>query len=256
MAGQVADTVGDEVPVNGFLNEVIAWFTEEGRWLSDDGILPRTLEHLWLAILPMVIAIAVAIPLAVWLGHKRVWEFSANTLVNIGRAIPSFGLLVLAAVLFLDVGVSLRFWPAVVALVALAIPPIFTNSYTAITTVPAETVEAGRGMGLTESQILREVEVPVGAPVILAGVRISLIQVLATVPLAAVLSSGGGLGQYVVRGFAQGRGGVIDVFCGAVLIAVLTLAADRIFSLLEVVLLPPGVKRLSDTDVRASASIS
>jgi len=242
--------------MNGFLSDVIAWFGEEGRWLSDDGILPRTLEHLWLATLPMVIALAVTIPLGVWLGHRRKWEFSANALVNIGRAVPSFGLLFLSAVLFVNVGVSFRFWPAVVALLFLAIPPIFTNSYTAITTVPAETVEAGRGMGLTDRQILWDVEVPVGAPLILAGVRISLIQVLATVPLAAVLSSGGGLGQYVVRGFAQGRGGTVEVFCGALLIALLTIAADRVFTLFERVVLPAGVRRLSDTEVRASASIS
>jgi osmoprotectant transport system permease protein len=144
----------------------------------------------------------------------------------------------------------------VAALVALAIPPIFTNAYTAIATVPAETVEAGRGMGLTEDELLWRVEVPVGAPVILAGIRISLIQVLATVPLAAVLSSGGGLGQYVVRGLNLGRGGIAEVFGGALLIAILTLAADGAFSLMERWVLPEGVKRLSDTDVRVAVSAS
>lgn len=239
-----------------FISEVVAWFSESGRWLSDDGILPRTGEHLWLAILPMVIAVVVALPLAVWLGHRRIGEFAANAVVNVGRAVPSFGLLVLAAVFFARSGVSLRFWPAVITLIALAIPPIFTNAYTAIVTVSPGSVEAARGVGYTESQVLWRVEVPVGAPVILAGVRISFLQVLATVPLAAVLSSGGGLGQYVVRGFAQGSTGLVEVFGGAVLIAVLTLGADGLFTRLERLVLPEGVRQLSAAEVRSRASVS
>jgi osmoprotectant transport system permease protein len=239
-----------------FVGQVVAWFMEEGRWLGSDGILPRTVEHLWLAALPMAIAIVVAIPVAVWLGHRRIGEFSVNALVNVGRAIPSFGLLILAAVFFVRAGAGLEFWPAVVTLVALAIPPIFTNAYTAIANAPAGTVEAARGMGLTEQEILWRVEVPIGEPVILAGIRISLIQVLATVPLAAVLASGGGLGQYVVRGFAQGTPGRAEVFAGAVLIAILTLVVDWLFTRIERALLPPGVRRLSDTEVRAAAAIS
>jgi osmoprotectant transport system permease protein len=136
-----------------------------------------------------------------------------------------------------------------VALFALAVPPIFTNAYTAIVTVPRETVDAARGVGFTEGELLRRVEVPVGTPVIMAGIHISLIQVLATVPLAAVLSSGGGLGQYVVRGFAQGPAGLVEVFAGALLIASLTLLADRLFSIGERALLPEGVRRVSAAEV-------
>lgn len=232
-----------------FLGDVAEWFTEPGRWLGEDGIVFRTLEHLLLAIVPMIIAVAMAVPLAVWLAHRRKGEFLANAVVNVGRAIPSFGLLILAGVFFARAGVSLRFWPAVVALFALAVPPIFTNAYTAIVTVPRETVDAARGVGFTEGELLRRVEVPVGTPVIMAGIHISLIQVLATVPLAAVLSSGGGLGQYVVRGFAQGPAGLVEVFAGALLIASLTLLADRLFSIGERALLPEGVRRVSAAEV-------
>ncbi|MGH8952659.1 MAG: ABC transporter permease [Acidimicrobiia bacterium] len=239
-----------------FLSEVADWFTEPGRWLGEDGILPRTLEHLWLAILPMVIAVALALPSAVWLAHRRKGEFLANAIVNVGRAIPSFGLLILAAVFFARAGISLRFWPAVVTLIALAIPPIFTNAYTAIVTVPPETVEAARGVGFRENEVLWGIEVPVGLPVVLAGIRISFIQVLATVPLAAVLSSGGGLGQYVVRGFAQGPAGLVELFSGALLIALLTVGADWAFSVGERAVLPEGVKRLALEDVKAGASPS
>jgi osmoprotectant transport system permease protein len=237
-----------------FLSDVMTWFTEPGRWLAADGILPRTVEHLWLALLPMVIALVLALPAAVWLGHRRKAEFAANALVNVGRAIPSFGLLILSAVFFARAGISLRFWPAVVTLIALAIPPIFTNAYTGIVTVAPETVEAARGIGYTEDQILWQVEMAVGAPVILAGVRISFIQVLATVPLAAVLSSGGGLGQYVVRGLALGPNGLVEVFAGSLLIAILTLGADWLFTRGEHLVLPEGVLRLTDEEARSSVS--
>lgn len=242
--------------MSGFLSELTEWFSEPGRWTGADGILPRTLEHLWLAILPMAIAVAVALPAAVWLAHKRRAEFAANAIVNVGRAVPSFGLLILAGVFFARAGVDLRFWPAVVALVALAIPPIFTNAYTAIVTVPPATVEAARGLGYKEDEVLWGIEVPVGAPVILAGIRISWIQVLATVPLAAVLSSGGGLGQYVVRGFAQGPGARAEIFAGALLIALLTLGADRLYSMAERAILPAGVRRLASEEVEVVTSAS
>ena len=239
-----------------FLSQVADWFTEPGRWLGEGGIIPRTIEHLWLAFLPMLIAVVVAIPPAVWLAHRRRGEFLANPIVNVGRAIPSFGLLILAAVFFSRAGISLRFWPAVVALVALAIPPIFTNAYTGIVSVPPETVEAARGVGFRENEVLWGIEVPVGSPVLAAGIRISFVQVLATVPLAAVLSSGGGLGQYVVRGFAQGPAGLVEVFAGALLIAVLTLTADWAFSLGERALLPSGIRRYSPDDVKGSTLFS
>jgi osmoprotectant transport system permease protein len=239
-----------------FLSDVASWFGEPGRWTGDDGIIPRTIEHLWLAALPMMFAILIALPLAVWLGHRRIGGFAANAVVNIGRAVPSFGLIILAAVFFARAGVSLRFWPAAIALLALAIPPIFTNAYAAIVTVPRETVEAARGMGFTEDEVLRRIEVPMGSPLILAGIRISFIQVLATVPLAAVLSSGGGLGQYVVRGFAQGPGGLVEVFAGALLIAILTLGADWLLSRGERMILPEGLRSRSSEEIRVAASIS
>jgi len=239
-----------------FLSDVAAWFGEVGRWTDDDGIIVRTVEHLWLAVFPMLLAVLISLPVAVWLGHRRIGAFVANAVVNIGRAIPSFGLIVLAAVFFARAGVSLRFWPAAVALLALAIPPIFTNAYTAIVTVPRETVEAARGMGFTETEVLWRIEVPMGAPLIFAGIRISFIQVLATVPLAAVLSSGGGLGQYVIRGFSQGPGGLVEVFSGAMLIAILTLGADWLLSRGERLILPEGLRGRSSEEIRVAASVS
>ena len=228
-----------------FLADVVDWFSDPAQWMGSDGIPQRTLDHVWLAVLPTVLAIVIAIPPAVILAHRGVGKFFANALVNVGRAVPSFGILIVAAIFFARAGASLRFWPAVVALVALAVPPIFTNTYAGISNVSPPLVEAGLGMGFRSREIISRLELPVAAPVILAGIEISFVQVIATVPLAAVLSSGGGLGQYIVRGFAQGRSGVVETFAGALLVAMLTLILQRLFNLGERLLVPIGIRRLS-----------
>lgn len=229
-----------------FLADVVDWFSDPAQWSGSDGIPQRTLDHIWLAIFPTVLAVMIAVPPAVVLAHRGIGKFFVNALVNVGRAVPSFGILIVAAIFFARAGASLRFWPAVVALVALAIPPIFTNTYAGIANVSPALVEAGLGMGFRGREIISRLELPVAAPVILAGIEISFVQVIATVPLAAVLSSGGGLGQYIVRGFAQGRAGVVETFAGAVLVALLTLILQRGFSVGERLLVPVGIRRLSD----------
>lgn len=226
------------------LADALAWLTAPEQWSGPNGIPARTLEHLQLSVSAIVVAILIAVPPALYLAHRRRAEFLASAVVNIGRAVPSFGIVVLAALLFLTWGVPIRFWSTVVALIALALPPVFTNTYSAIRNVDAATVEAARGMGLTERQVLLGVELPIGAPVILTGIRIAWAQVLATATLGAVVSSGGGLGRYIVDGFAVGRGGYAEVFGGAVLVAGLTILGDRAFDLSERLLLPFGVRRL------------
>lgn len=243
----------EEGGVISFLSQVAAWFGEPGRWWGPDGILPRSLEHLWLAVLSTGIALLVALPPALLLAHRRRGAFLANAVVNVGRAIPSFGVLVVAGLIFIERGVSLRFWPIVVALILLALPPIFTNAYTGVAGVPSDVLEAALGMGLTGRQLLWSIELPVGAPLVIAGVRIAFVQVLATVPLGAILADGGGLGQYIVRGFAQGMGGRVEVFCGALLVAVLTLGADLALGTGERLLLPAGVRRLTRRSPRSAS---
>lgn len=230
-----------------FMSEVWAWFSDPAQWSGTDGIPARTLEHVWLAVFPTMIAVVLAIPPAVILAHRGIGRFAANAAVNLGRAIPSFGILVVAAIFFIRSGLSFRFWPAVVALVALAVPPIFTNTYTGIANVSPSLLEAGRGMGLRESEIVRRLEIPVAAPVILAGVEISFVQVLATVPLAAVISPGGGFGQYIIRGFAQGRAAIDETFAGALLVAALTIVMQRLFAVGERLLVPEGIRRLGQS---------
>lgn len=223
------------------------WLVAPERWSGPNGVPLRTLEHVELTLVAMLIALLIAVPPALYLAHRRRGEFLASAVVNLGRAIPSFGIVVLAALLFLTWGYGVSFWAIIVALVALALPPVFTNTYAGIRSVDAATVEAARGMGMTEREVLLDVELPMAAPIILAGIRIALVQVIATVPLGAIVGPGGGLGRYVVDGFALGRTGHARVFAGAVLIAVLTLLAERAFTLAERRVLPRGVRRLVST---------
>ena len=211
-----------------FLAEIATWFADPARWSGSDAIPRRLVEHVGLAVLPTVIAAAAAVAPAVVLAHRRRGRVVVGIIANLGRAVPSFGILILAAFVFASAGMSLRTGPAVVALVLLALPPIFTNSYAGIASVPPPVVEAGRGMGLREGQLLLRVELPLAAPVVLAGVETAFVQVLATVPLAAVVSSGGGLGRYIVRGFALGPAGRSEVLAGAVLVALLTVGLQRV----------------------------
>lgn len=220
------------------------WFAAPEQWSGRNGIPARTLEHLELSLAAIVVAVLLAVPPALVLAHRRRAEFLASAVVNTGRAVPSFGIVVLAALLFLTWGIPVRFWATVVALIALALPPIFTNTYSAVRTIDPATVEAARGMGLTERQVLLGVELPIAAPVMLTGIRIAWTQVLATATLGAVISSGGGLGRYIVDGFATGSAGYDRVFGGAILVAVLTLLGERVFDLTERLVLPVGVRRL------------
>ena len=210
------------------------FLAEPGRWSlsAPAGIPYRIVEHLVATLVSMGIAAAISLPPAVWLAHHRRAESFASAVANIGRAIPSFGLIVIFWLFAVQVSVD-TFWALIGALVALAIPPIFTNAYTAVTEVDAATVEAAAGQGLTHRQVLFQVELPLGIPVILAGLRIAMVQVIATVGIGAIVTDGGGVGRYVIDGFAIGANGHGEVLVGAVLMAGLVLAAEGVFGWLQ-----------------------
>lgn len=232
------------------LSDVIAWFGAPDRWsfTSGRGVPFRTIQHLWVSVVATAIAIAIAVPPALSLAHRRKAEALASAVVNIGRAIPSFGLIVLFWLFATRVPwIGTSFWPLVFALVALALPPIFTNTYTAVREVDAATVEAARGMGYDERQVLRQIELPLASPVMFAGIRLAFVQVIATTAIGAIVTNGGGLGRFVVDGFALGRAGRAEVLAGALLLAGLTLLADAVVARIEKRLIPVGVR--SDTSV-------
>lgn len=204
------------------LHQLLVWFNDPANWRGANGVPQRVLEHLSFWVWAMAIAVAIAIPGGLWLGRsKRSGVFTINV-ANIGRAIPTFAVIVLG-VIWLGLGNT----PVIVALVLLAVPPIFTFTFTGVRQVDEATVDAARGMGMTEARILRSVQLPLALPLILTGIRLSSASVLATVPLAAVVGSGG-LGRYVIDGFATQD--YAQVGAGVVLVVVLVVVNELAFA--------------------------
>lgn len=212
------------------LSELASWLTDPVNWSGEAGIPVRLFEHLRITAVSLLAATAVALPLGLYIGHTRRGEVVAVSIANLGRAIPSFAILALAFPISLRLGLGLSDWPAIAALFLLGIPPILTNSYVAIKGVDPDTLEAARGMGMSEREVLRSIEVPLGAPLIVAGVRISAVQIVATATLAALVA-GGGLGRFIVDGFAQGNDGM--TLGGALLVALLAIVTEIGSALLE-----------------------
>jgi osmoprotectant transport system permease protein len=196
-------------------------------------ILEKTWEHVEMSATAMAVAILVALPLGLWLGHLHRGSFVAINLANIGRALPRLAVIAIG-ITFLGVG----FTNIVVALVVLAIPPILTNAYVAVDEVETDAVEAARGMGMTRWQIIRRVELPLALPLIFAGIRTAVVFVVATATIAAV-AGGGGLGDIIVNQAAYGLEGVVGA---AICVSLLALAADVLLGFLQRALTPPGLR--------------
>ncbi len=158
------------------------------------------------------------LPLGLWLGHRHRGLFLALGVSNLGRALPSI-VLVGLGITILGIG----FWNLTAALVVLAIPPILANSFFAVSGVDPDAVEAARGMGLTETQILARVELPLGLPLVLAGLRIAAVFVIATATIAGIVG-GGGLGDIIANEPTYGLAGVLAAAICVSAIALLTAA--------------------------------
>src|SRR5438270_9163660 len=201
-----------------FLSQVVHWFTASSHWHGTNGIPHRVQEHVVMSLAAVLAAVLVALPPGVILGHLRRFGAVAINVSNVGRAIPSFAVLVLAAQI---IGIGAE--PAFIALFVLAIPPLVTNSYVGMAGVEPDIRESARGMGMTGWQSTWRVELPVALPVVLAGVRTSAVQVVATATLAALVAWGG-LGRYIIDGLAQRD--FVQVFAGAVLVALLSVLTE------------------------------
>ena len=229
----------------GFLGKVVAWFGDPANWQGSDGIPTRLLEHVELSAEAVAIGAVIALPLGIVLGHYRRFGNAAINLSNVGRAVPSFAILVLAFQAF-----GLGNAPIIFALTALAIPPVLTNSYVALSEVDPDIKEAARGMGYRQLVQLLRVELPLAVPLLMAGIRTSAVQVVATATLGAEVA-GGGLGRFIVDGYAQQI--YTEVFAGAVLVALLALATELALSGLERLLVPRGIRLLQAPAGRRAA---
>lgn len=223
-----------------FLREVLEWFTDPANWIGVAGIPNRLLEHLQISALSLGVAAAIALPAGLYIGRTRRFEFLVVSFANLGRAIPSFAILALALPLTIRLGLGLGFWPTVIALFLLAIPPILTNTYVAVQEIDPDVVEAALGTGMSSRDLLTKVELPLAAPLIVVGLRTALVQVIATATLAALVAWGG-LGRFIIDGFA-----VRDqpqIFGGAMLVALLAIAVELAFGLVERIVSPPSDRK-------------
>jgi len=223
-----------------FLGQVLAWYTDPGNWTGSNAIPLRLWQHLSLSAASLGAGVVIALPVGLYIGHTGRGARLTVAITNIGRAVPSLGWLGIAfpisTGLFHRAG--LGFLPAFIGLVALAIPPIVTNTYAGLRAVDPDLREAARGMGMRELELLMRVEVPMALAVILAGVRVSAVAVVATAPLAALVG-GGTLGSYILQGLALSD--EVRVFAAAVLVALLALITELAFAWLQRRAVSPGL---------------
>jgi osmoprotectant transport system permease protein len=218
----------------------LGWLTDPAHWQGPNGIPTRLVEHVELSALAILVALAIAIPVAFYTGHTGRGGGLAINIAGLGRAIPSYALLI---VLFPLLGFGLI--TPLVALVLLSIPPILANTHVGLRGVDREVVEAARAMGMRESQVLTRVELPAALPVMMAGIRTASVAAVATATLAALIA-GGGLGRFIVDGFAlQDQAMLVS---GAILVALLAVVTERGFTFAERRLVSPGVRLAASAD--------
>jgi osmoprotectant transport system permease protein len=217
------------------LNFVNAFFSDSAHWHGYDGIPQRLLEHVQYAALALALAAAIGLPVGLLTGHTGRGGNALAFIATAARALPSFGLLVLIVIMM---GFGLL--PVMIPLVILAVPPILVTTYEAVRTVDPSPVDAARGMGMHESRILFQVELPVALPLILSGLRSAAIQIVSTATIAAYVSLGG-LGRYIVDGLYQRD--YEKVVGGATLVAVLALVTLAVFWAVGRLAVSPGVRR-------------
>ena len=229
------------------------WFRTPGE-REVSGSIP---ENLWITLQhagwAVALSVVIAVPLAAWLAHRGTGELVAATIVNVGRVIPTLTILAVAVIFSLRWGFGFAPWPIVLALTAMCLPPIFANTYTAIRGVPPDTVAAAQAMGLSGVQVLRRVELPLAAPLILAGIRIALTQAIATEALGA-LFGGGGLGVYVSLGLAANDDAEIQA--GALLVAGTAMAADLVLAGIQRIATPRGLRSTPATRRRRTPRVA
>jgi osmoprotectant transport system permease protein len=226
-----------------FLVDVWHWLTAGDQWRGGEGVPHLLANHLRVSISSLVVSAAISVPLGAWLGHRGVGGVVAINVANIGRAIPIYALLVLAVQIFGITSPRGFGWTgsfvAFVPLVLLGIPPMLTNSYIGVRDVGDELVDAARGMGLSEGEILRRVEIPVAMPLIMAGIRTAMVGIIATATLAS-FTGVDTLATPIFIGLNTNDN--VAVFGGAVLVALLAVIVDLALALVQRQVVSPGLR--------------
>lgn len=210
------------------------WITNAHNWHGPAGIPARLVEHLEYSGLALAIALALALPAGLAIGHWRRGGFAVISVATAGRAAPTLGLLILAYLL-----TNAASWAWLIPLTVLAIPPVLVNTYEGVLGVDRDVTDAARGMGMTGVQVLARIEIPVAMPLILVGVRTAAIQVVATATIAAEISLGG-FGRYILDGLATND--YAKVAGGALLVVILAIAVQVLFVGVRRLLVPAGLR--------------
>ncbi|SNS98763.1 osmoprotectant transport system permease protein [Micrococcales bacterium KH10] len=218
------------------LADAIDWIMAPAQWQGPDALHLLVFQHLYFTGLAVLIASVIAVPAGWAIGHTGRGREAAVGISGAARAIPSFGLLILLVLLL---GVIHKPEAAMITFVILAIPSLLAGAYTGFEAIDRSVIDAARAMGMSEWQILFKVEIPLGLPLLLGGLRSAALQVVATVTIAAYVNLGG-LGLPIITGLALRRYDM--VLGGAILVAVLALAVDGLFSLVQRLVTPHGVR--------------
>jgi osmoprotectant transport system permease protein len=216
------------------MTELLAWFMDPANWQGESGIPFRLAEHVAISAVSILAATLIALPIGLWTGHTGRGATAAINIANIGRAVPSYAVIVmiLPVSLALSPELGLDLVPTFLAMVLLAIPPILINAHAGLRAVDRDLLEAGRGMGLRERQVLGFLEVPLAAPVIIGGFRTATLNVIATATIGAVVGFGG-LGRFILDGRALGVVGLGELIGGAVLVTGLAIGVDLVLAWLQ-----------------------
>ncbi|MEE1808752.1 MULTISPECIES: ABC transporter permease [Streptomyces] len=223
----------------GVLGEAWTWLTTGANWSGENGAAHRLGEHLYVSGVALALACAVALPIALCLGHIGKGGALAVNISNVGRAIPVFAVLALFMVSPLR---NAGYAPTIIALVLFAVPPLLTNAYVGMTEIDRSVTEAARGMGMSGGQLFVRVELPLAYPMIMTGLRSAAVQVVATATIAAMVGQGG-LGRIITAGFNTYN--TPQVVAGALLVAVLALLVEVVLVGLDRMLSPLRRRRVA-----------
>lgn len=220
-----------------YLMDALAWLSSSANWSGPDGIAIRTAEHLGYTVAGVVLAGLVGIPIGWWVGHTRKFRGAAVTLTGVARALPTLGVVTLMGILL---GIGLV--GPMIAFVVLALPSVLSGAYTGVENVDPVAVDAARATGMTEMQVLTQVEIPLGMPLLVGGVRSAFLQVIATATLAAYVGAGG-LGRFLFLGLKTQE--YAQMLGSSLLVVALALVCDIAFAAAQHFSTPRGVRRES-----------
>jgi len=222
-----------------YLHQAIVWLNDPLNWSNPGGLTDRLREHLVISFWAVLLGCAIGWPIGIWLGHRGRGGGAVITVANLTLALPTLALLTILPLTPIGFGQP----PVIVALAVFAVPPLLANAYTGLRSVDPETREAARGMGLSGTQLLWRVELPLAVPYLAAGLRTAAVQVVATAALATFVN-GGGLGEIISAGFGLGINvGGGQIVAGGIVVVLLALVVEGVLAIVQRLVTPPPLRR-------------